>query len=204
MAASPDGGVFWTNAAVVAAALTAAAGFISLVAGKTYEQAMRRSDFWEGRRASIVRFRVDVELRRESLLSKREAFDDPAYMERIRDMIRQHAAAGRRLRLYGVEVSDTKVQDEISGYLATFRESSQRNIRQVILRDRQMTALYTMMTTKAFEIMDAERQIAAFESWIDSVRDLIGSLDALMADLPNWAPDPDAWVRKLARRSRAG
>ncbi len=199
-----DGGGFWTNAAFMAAALTAAAGFISLVAGKIYEQAMRRSDFWEGRRASIVRFRVDVELRREGLLSKREAFDDPAYVERIKDMIRQHAAAGKPLRLYGVEVSDTKVQDEISGYLATFPEASQKNIRQTILKDRQMTALYTMMTTKAFETLDPERQIAAFESWLDSVRDLIGSLDAVKADQPNWAPDPNAWVRKLARRSREG
>ncbi len=192
-------GGFWTNAAFWAAAIA----LLTFVLSKVYDVVLRRYDYWDGRNASVVRFRTDMKLRRDDLLSKRQSYNDPGYRQRIVSLIDQHAAQGRPFRLYGVEVSDTKVQDEISGYLATFPEQSQGMIRQAILRDRQMVALYHMMTTDAFERLNAERQIEAFDRWLSSVNDLVESLEALAIDMTAWAPKRPGRLAKLLRVSKA-
>lgn len=189
---------FWTNAAF----WTASAAFLSFVLSKVYEIALRRFDYWEGRKAAIVRFKTDIRLRREDLLSKQAAYSDPEYRVKIVGLIEQHAAETLPFRLYGVEVTDTKAHEEITTYLATFPEPSQILIRQVVLRDRQMIALYTMMTTSDFETLRQDRKIEAFDRWIDSVNALITSLEALNADLPNWRPKP--WAAAFRFRRSAG
>ena len=193
-----NAGGFWTNAAFLAAAVA----LVTFVLSKSYEVLLRRYDYWDRRNASVVRFRTDIRLRREDLLSKEKAYNDPTYRKIIVDLIQQHAAESKPFRLYGVEISDTKVQDEISEYLASFPEQSQVLIRQAILRDRQMVALYRMMTTSAFENLRADRQVDAFDRWLSSVNDLIGSLEALAEDLPSWKPKRPGRVAKLLRLSK--
>lgn len=193
-------GPFWTNAAFWAAGIA----LLTFVLSKVYELVVRRYDYWDARNASVVRFRTDVTLRRDDLLSKQQAYNDPGYRRKIIDLIEQHAAEGRAFRLYGVEVSDTGVQDEISGYLASFPERSQAFIRRTILRDRQMVALYHMMTNDAFEHLKSDRQIEAFERWILSVNELIKSLEDLTTVRDEWAPRRAGPLAKLLRLSREG
>lgn len=173
------------NATVIAAMIA----FFTFVLSKIFDYAAKNKEYRDNRRAAIVRFQVDIRLRDDNLRAKREAFSDPAYQARMIDLINGHAARGRTFRFYGVAVTDNTVQDEVGTYLATFPASLQTLVRRVILLDKQMIAEYEMMQTSAFEILVPERQIAAFQQWIQSVDDLVEGLQALMPYLDDMVGD---------------
>ena len=191
----------WTNAAFWAAL----AAIITFGGKLVFDIETKRYDYWENRRTAIVRFRANIELTQKDLLEQLPGLRSDDYKNKMVALITAQESEGRSFRMFGAEITDPEANDMMLEILVTLPIASQKLVVEVILRERQMIAIYNAMQAEAFENMTGARQIEALEAWLESVAKFSKALDLTTADTRNWSVDHRTYLgRTLGWDPKAG
>jgi len=131
---------------------------------KIYEFGVAWFEKRDKRKAAIVRFLTDLRIRIGDL----SKIADTNYVESTVEKIKDYGKRGKTFAFYGVQITDTYAENEISSYLHKFTPFTGDLIRNFILYDSLVSKAYEKMQTSEFANLDSDRQVQAFRAWVDA------------------------------------
>lgn len=179
------------NTAVITAIVAALTWVLNKLVGLTAGWHERKHN----RRIALLRFQTDVRLRAEGLAG----LSDPAYASSMVATIRDHAGRIAPFRMYGSQITDTISQEQVDAHVDQRSTDAIYLIKKVVLLDRLVVAEYDKMQTEAFERLEAERQVLAFQNWVANAKSLLDAVTAFEAEANAWPKSMRLPRRRAAR-----